>query len=800
MMREMGHRHKISRITNNKKFGTPNNVFLASQSMVMIKMKVFVLVLFILIGFNALGQQLHMLEGYVKYNEEALSQATVMIKKENRVIRTDSLGYFIFGDLKEGKHLLQVSFAGAIPYDQVVELRNGEKKTLQINMEMATGSMNEVVVTGTMKPIQRLNSPVAVEVYSPQYFKKNPTPSIFESLQMVNGVRPQINCSVCNTGDIHINGLEGPYTMVTIDGMPIVSSLSSVYGLFGIPNQLIERVEIIKGPASGLYGSEAIGGLINIITKDPLKAPVFAINAMSTSWWEHTLDIGLKKQWQKASSLLGVHYYNYSNKQDNNRDLFTDVTLQHRVSVFNKWNFKRNQNRTATLAGRFFYEDRWGGDMRWNPSFRGTDSIYGESIYTKRWELIGNYQLPVQEKLFFSFSATAHKQNSFYGTTPYMGDQRIGFGQLLSNKEVGARHTLLTGLAGRYNYYDDNSTATVDIQKGENQPEQYFIPGLFVQDEWEINPKHKLLTGLRVDHHPAHKFIITPRLAYKWKLSEKQDFRLNAGTGFRVVNLFTEDHAALTGARTVEIQEQLKPEQSYNINSNYTIRLGDHSKPFIIDASAWYTFFHNQIIADYDTDPQKIIYNNLRGHAISKGLSVNLEWNWLHRLKTNAGITFQDVATYEEEEGKRIKTRPILTEQFSGTWALSYSFPLSGFTIDYTGNVYSPMRLPLLSATDPRKGYSPWWTIQNIQFTKWVSGKVEIFGGVKNIFNWTPAKNNPFLIARSHDPFNKKVEYDTEGSVVPTAENPYGLTFDPSYVFAPNQGIRLFAGIKYKVK
>lgn len=90
---------------------------------------------------------------------------------------------------------------------------------------------------------------------------------------MVNGVQPQLNCNVCNTGDIHINGMEGPYTMITIDGMPIVSSLSTVYGLSGIPNSMVQRIEVVKGPASTLYGSEAVGGLINIITKDPSTSP-----------------------------------------------------------------------------------------------------------------------------------------------------------------------------------------------------------------------------------------------------------------------------------------------------------------------------------------------------------------------------------------------------------------------------------------------------------------------------------------------------------------------------------------------
>src|SRR5690606_29652422 len=168
------------------------------------------------------------------------------------------------------------------------------KGPLTVELEPVGRQIEAVGVTGTMKAVTRAQSPVAVEVYTPQFFKKNPTPSVFESLQNVNGVRPQLNCSVCNTGDIHINGLEGPYTMITIDGMPIVSSLASVYRLCDIPPQLNERVEIVNGPASGLYGSEAIGGLINIITKAPDKAPLLNINAMTTSWREHNIDLGTR--------------------------------------------------------------------------------------------------------------------------------------------------------------------------------------------------------------------------------------------------------------------------------------------------------------------------------------------------------------------------------------------------------------------------------------------------------------------------------------------------------------------------
>src|SRR5690606_37573968 len=143
------------------------------------------------------------------------------------------------------------------------------------------------------------------------FFKRNPAPSLFDGLQNINGVRPQLNCNICNTGDIHINGLEGPYTMVLIDGMPIVSGLSTVYGLSGIPSALVERIEIVKGPASTLYGSEAVGGLINVITKSPAKAPILTADAYTTSWGEVNTDIGAKMRTGKnAHSLIGVNYYN----------------------------------------------------------------------------------------------------------------------------------------------------------------------------------------------------------------------------------------------------------------------------------------------------------------------------------------------------------------------------------------------------------------------------------------------------------------------------------------------------------
>lgn len=738
------------------------------------------------------------ISGIVTSANAPLEFANVGLENTTLGSTTNAKGVYTIKNIPFGEYVLKVSVVGYETQSQTVVL-NAQKPSLNIDFDLVelSSEVSEVVVSGTMKEVSKLESPVPVEVYSKKFFKANPTPSVFESLQNVNGVRPQLNCNVCNTGDIHINGLEGPYTMVLIDGMPIVSGLSSVYGLTGIPQALIERVEIVKGPASTLYGSEAVGGLVNIITKKPVSAPAVAIDAFGTSWGEVNTDVGIKfKPVGKTQSLLGVNYFNYQNPIDNNGDGFTDVTLQNRISVFNKLSIERKKNRQFSIAARYIYEDRWGGEMNWGREFRGGDSVYGESIYTNRWETFGIYQLPTREIINLQFSGNGHHQNSVYGNTIYLAEQYVGFGQLTWYKDIGKNHSLLTGAAYRYTYYDDNTPATAEfdtVGNPANQASVIHLPGFFVQDEIELNAKSKLLLGMRYDYNSRHGNIFSPRVNYKLSSADRMNvLRVSAGNGYRVANVFTEDHAALTGARQVVFEGELKPERSWNANVNFVKRFNT-KKVFIgLDATAFYTYFNNRIIPDYETDPNKIIYSNLDGFAVSQGVSLNVDLNFNNGLKVIAGATVMDVSITENGE----RYTQLLTEQVTGVWSVSYTFVKPAITIDYTGNLYGPMRLPLLSDLDNRAEYSPWYSLQNIQITKTFAKRWEVYGGVKNLLNYTPPANS---IARAFDPFDKNVVFGSHGQVVPTADNPNALTFDPSYVFAPNQGIRGFFGVRYTI-
>jgi len=723
------------------------------------------------------------LTGTVVSEGEPVPFANVGLRGTTLGAATTMEGGFTIHRVPAGTYTVVASAVGFASAEQEVTVGDGDTLRVTLHLDKAVVQGEGVVVTGTLVETYVKDSPVKVDVVSPQYLGKIPTANIMEVLENVNGLYQQIDCGVCGTNNIRVNGMDGPYTAVLIDGMPIMSSLATVYGLNGISPSLLQQVEIIKGPMSTLYGSEAMGGVINVITKHPRTAPTLAVNTFATSDAEFAADAGYSFNRGRVSGLVsGTAFYN-DRFLDENDDGFADLTLNTRGSVFTKASVVDTEGRRqADLSARYYHEDRMGGTEQYvdnfEPSFRGSDEVYGESIRTNRVELVGTYHLAPEQGVKVDGAFNWHDQDSFYGSDHYQAQQTTAFAQLLAPVTLGDAHSLRLGGALRVQRYDDNTGSTGrfdDVGRLlENQPDNRTIPGAFAEHEWVPVDAFRLITGLRADYQADHGVIPAPRLSMKVRPAENTTVRLNAGTGFRIVNLFTEDHAAYTGARATVLLEDLDPERSYNgtVGLEHVIPLG--ANPLTIELDGFYSYFTNKIEPNYDT-PGLILYENLDGSATTRGASLTLSQSLTAiPLTYTIGGTVMDVFTHENGTQEPLEFAP----DYQGVANATYRLP-AGFAIDYTMNLTGPMKLPEYDAPFQRPSESPAFSVHNLQLTKDVdlpnATLAQVYISVENVFDYT------------------------QGSPLVDPAHPFGENFDTNYVYGPIHGRCMGLGVRLTV-
>ncbi|MEM6336169.1 MAG: TonB-dependent receptor, partial [Bacteroidota bacterium] len=690
-----------------------------------------------------------------------------------------------------GTFTLRFSAVGYSAVENVFDVEAGETVVLDVALDVATLDAGAIVVTGTLEDMGVRESPVKVDVVPAKFLETTPSANVMDAVERVNGLYQQIDCGVCYTNNIRINGIDGPNTAVLIDGMPVMSSLATVYGLNGISPMLIRQVEVVKGPMSTLYGSEALGGVINIITKAPATTPDFSANVFSTTQSETAAEVSFVPLRGQTSALVSGTLFHTADFRDNNLDGFSDRPFETRIALFGKA-MRSDQLgfEQASLAGKVYYEDRAAGVARFFDDvsgLRGSDQIYGESIYTRRAELIG--KLKLRPDLTLSASGAYHDQDSFYGDVEYTASQTDGFGQLLWSPETeGTRldgHTLLLGTTVRAIRYDDGSGATGLFDDDgvllENQPDVRIVPGVFVQDDWRVSESVRLLGGLRTDYQPDYGLIASPRAAAKWQPSPYTTARMNVGTGFRIVNLFTEDHAAYTGGRATLILEDLEPERSVSVTGSLQRILGT-TRPVTVDLDVFWTRFSNKIEPNYDV-PGEIRYANLDGSATTQGVSLQVQGSAGRGLRYTVAGTWLDV--FVDEAGER---RPLeFAPDYQGTATLTWQAPY-GLSVDLTSRLTGPMRLPDY-ASDVRAAYeaatgsplrseSPVYTVSNVQVTKDVTfgGRLaQLYVAIENAFDY-----------RQSTPLVGFYE-GTPG---------FGESFDTAYVYGPIEGRHFGAGLR----
>ncbi|MFK7899476.1 MAG: TonB-dependent receptor [Cyclobacteriaceae bacterium] len=707
--------------------------------------------------------------------------ATVSLVEAKKVIYSSEEGEFEFTNIPVGEYSLSISSIGY--QKSVVQFSVTEDQTeLQLEkVQLKTDEtlLSEVVVTGTLKPVYLKDSPVKTEVVTSKYLRDNIAPmNLSESIFLINGVQEVIGCGICYTNSISINGLPGPNTAILLDGMPIYGNLASVYGLNSIPNSVIDRIEIIKGPSSTLYGAEATAGVINVITKSPKNTDRLTAELKTTEHLETFANAAYTYKTSKMDVLLGGNYTKLANFDDNNNDQFSDVVHLDQYGAFSKFSFSRKSKKRLDLALKYYYEDRRNGVDEYlkngaYKNLRGDTSIYGESVFTHRAELIGSYELPTKPNLRLDYSLSYHKQNSFYGADSFNANQKIVFANFLYNK-TSKKHDFILGLANRYQYYDDNTFATE--QNGKNNPENQYIPGVFLQDEWLLNKGWVLLSGLRMDHYNDEGLIFSPRINVKKKIGNWTNMRFNTGTGFRVVNIFTEEHTALSRGSQVVFEDDLKPERSYNatLNVNHLYTAGKAQGS--IDIDFFYTYFSNRIVGDFSSTAA--VYRNLEGYSVSRGVSLNISHKSKSPFTFTLGGILLSAFTKDNENGVR-KKAPI---SFSTTWSLvntlNYRFKKSKLLLALTTKVVGPINLNIAVPNRPEK--SEPFVFQTVQLTKTVK-KFELYTGVQNL--WSYVQNFSPL-------------YGTDGP-----ENlGFSDDFNTDYAYGPLEGRELYFGVRLSIE
>jgi outer membrane receptor for ferrienterochelin and colicins len=745
-------------------------------------MKFFTLAL-LLFAFAILsGQALNgTLSGHLFVAEKPVAGANILLTPGNIKTTSDSNGYYLFKAVEPGKYLLHISCLG---YENVligVVTESGKSTILDTMLQPLSSNLHDVIVTGNLEPSNKSQSVETIDVLSSKEFVRNPVSNVFDALTYAKGIYCDIDQGMTNPVDININGLEGNYTMYTIDGVPAMNNLAGIFALSAFPVSMVDNIQIEGGSNSTVYGTDAMGGVINIVTKDPATAPRLALNLTMTSKLESELGLTTAFRLKKVNMLFSVASDNMNYRWDINHDGFMDIPLVNRTSFFNKWSFIRKQNRVATIYARYLFEDRFTGQMNTPGRLLGSDEYYTQWLRTNQWQAGFQYQLPVREKIMLLADYSEHYQQAWFDTIHYHGALRNAYTQLSWSRKF-SKHNLTAGATYRMRYYKDNTGLSDQAITGIGN----FVhtAGIFAIDQVTLNTQNTILYGVRFDYSNLSGPVAAPRFSYKWNTADQKDaIRLALGTGYRVPNVLNEGFTALETSRQVIVPQKLKTEYAVSMNLDYSRTQVFSAGILKFEGGIFGIYLTNFVEPDYETDSAAVIYNNNQGGG-SFGCNASIDWAFKFPLHFGFNCTYAFTFELDKDSGEDDVELEIPTHAppFTGNFYVSYTLPQQQITFDLTGNIISPMLLATVD-NDFRPSESPWFSIMNFQVTKKFGKGFELFAGVKNLLNFV--QQNPIL--RPFDPFNRYV----------ATNNPNGYRFDTTYAYSTIEGINGFVGFRY---
>lgn len=703
----------------------------------------------------------NMIAGHVivKGTEESIPFATVMILGTNRGAVSNEEGQFEFRKLAAGKYTLRVQVMGYKTQEKTITVSAEATSVVHFQMEEVSFTTDEVVVLANRNEVSRKAAPVVVNVMSAKLFETVNSTDLAKSLNFQSGLRVENNCQNCGFPQVRINGLEGPYSQILINSRPIISALSGVYGLEQIPVNMIERVEVVRGGGSALFGANAVGGTINIITKDPINNSFQVASTMSNmngKSWEQYMG-GNVSLVAKDNSYGIALYETYRNRNpyDADGDGFSELgklnmntfgmRAYYRPNYFSRINveyhttneFRRGGNKfnlqphEADITEQTKHIINSGGvsyDRYWGEKHKM--SVYGSIQHTDRNSYYG-----------------AQKDMNAYGKTNDL--TWVVGGMYVGNMDrcLFAPATFTGGVE-----YQSNSLHDVMTGYHRDMQQDVRIAGGFVQNEWRLN-RWTMLVGARLDKHNLIDHpIFSPRVNFLYKPSDNLQARLTYSTGFRAPQAYDEDlHVTAVGGEGVQIRlaDGLREERSNSFSGSvdWSFPMGHWQSNILLEG--FYTDLHHVfVLEDIGEDQNGDKIKERRNGSGAKVYGVNLDAKVAHgrEAQLQLGFTVQrsrynraEVWTSEGEEEQTTKRMPR-TPDYYGYFTFT-SAPLKNFDFSLSGTYTGKMIVPHMAGyiEKSRMEHTPQFMDLNLKlnytFVLKDHIKMQVNGGVQNIFN-----------------------------------------------------------------
>lgn len=703
----------------------------------------------------------NMIAGHVivKGTEESIPFATVMILGTNRGAVSNEEGQFEFRKLAAGKYTLRVQVMGYKTQEKTITVSAEATSVVHFQMEEVSFTTDEVVVSANRNEVSRKAAPVVVNVMSAKLFETVNSTDLAKSLNFQSGLRVENNCQNCGFPQVRINGLEGPYSQILINSRPIISALSGVYGLEQIPVNMIERVEVVRGGGSALFGANAVGGTINIITKDPINNSFQVASTMSNmngKSWEQYMG-GNVSLVAKDNSYGIALYETYRNRNpyDADGDGFSELgklnmntfgmRAYYRPNYFSRINveyhttneFRRGGNKfnlqphEADITEQTKHIINSGGvsyDRYWGEKHKM--SVYGSIQHTDRNSYYG-----------------AQKDMNAYGKTNDL--TWVVGGMYVGNMDrcLFAPATFTGGVE-----YQSNSLHDVMTGYHRDMQQDVRIAGGFVQNEWRLN-RWTMLVGARLDKHNLIDHpIFSPRVNFLYKPSDNLQARLTYSTGFRAPQAYDEDlHVTAVGGEGVQIRlaDGLREERSNSFSGSvdWSFPMGHWQSNILLEG--FYTDLHHVfVLEDIGEDQNGDKIKERRNGSGAKVYGVNLDAKVAHgrEAQLQLGFTVQrsrynraEVWTSEGEEEQTTKRMPR-TPDYYGYFTFT-SAPLKNFDFSLSGTYTGKMIVPHMAGyiEKSRMEHTPQFMELNLKlnytFVLKDHIKMQVNGGVQNIFN-----------------------------------------------------------------